>query len=942
MKIILFKIGRWFLTIGAVLVLVGGVGISPVYAETDDDPCAVANSFMKLGDLQSAAGEFIKVLRKNPEETCALEGLDRILQKRRDLVTTYIEAGDFEKARDLIYALLAAETVQPDVLHNYDKLQNGSSDDDESQDGGLSVAKEYRIAQALFDLGRPSLAYDQLLKAIAANPEDYYKLPDAKKTQETATAREPDKPITTATPEAPSQTDENTPEQTLVESVESPSPDDLDLGDDSGQSQSGAEKNEFQLKENLKGLIWFENAKDKGGTILAGMAYIIAACILLHILCSFIKSISRPRLDIGDFETGTKIDCQPEIGFKYLLEREIQRLPEQKGISIGKIIDKVGDDIDLSGTTIQGVNEVNSIYKILIKLFPANVVTLSGSLHHSPTKGAGVTLRLVNCRNGIIDEANLWQSCYDVEFDPSREINTDCFYSLVEPAAMWTAWYMVNNFNDLADYKIILYCRRLGAFIRGLFKKQKPDKQVKTFGSNNLDSFLLCYLGARYLESGRDPERARSLLLNSLDYDPENAQAFYNLAMADIRAAIRNAGDKNSLISNFAVPVNDFNHLVELSTPGSKRKYFILEEMPLQKPVVRKRKAGESALKDADLDLISVMAQYQLGAIGDYIYALSGYDEKFLPALKEGMDHFKQSQELLETILNTEDGHKTKSQLGDYLEMIKIAGEGIEKLVQYNPAKDLEIGKIEGDYLSMGSAYMYNLACYYASMAGKLRASQSAQMSHKAETIFNQTMQEAEKWLDMACPEAGIREGWAALDPDLLPLRVWLEKNGLKVKMLYRSKSISEIWNIGQVYEKKLKTLAGLNTTDDFFTACTTTAGRKYISAESKVPEELLYQWTKQCDLMRLPWIDGRYARLLVQAGVDSLKELKNRKAPSLLNGLKKANQEFPLVDYLPAESSLADWIAAAGSTPLIFEAEKPKQPGGKEKETGTSATQKG
>jgi tetratricopeptide (TPR) repeat protein len=942
MKIVLFKIGRWFLTIGAVLVLVGGVGISRVYAETDDDPCAVANSYMKLGDLQSAAGEFIKVLRKNPEETCALEGLDRILQKRRDLVTTYIEMGDFEKARDLIYALLAAETVQPDVLNDYDKLQNGSSDDDESQDGDLSVAKEYRIAQALFDLGRPSLAYDQLLKAITANPEDYYKLPDAKKTQATATIEATIDPTTTKAPEESSQPNEDAQEQAVAETKQNPVPVEPDSGDDSGQSQSGAEKNEFQLKENLKGLIWFENAKDKGGIILAGIAYIIAACILLHILRSFIKSISRPRLDIGDFETGTKIDCQPEIGFKYLLEREIQRLPEQKGISIGKIIDKVSDDIDLSGTTIQGVNEVNSIYKILIKLFPANVVTLDGSLHHSPTKGAGVTLRLVNCRNGIIDEANLWQSCYDVEFEPAREINTDCFYSLAEPAAMWTAWYMVNNFNDLADYKFILCCRKLGAFIRGLFKKQKPDKQVKTFGSHNMDSFLLCYLGTRYLESGRNPERARSLLLNSIDYDPENAQAFYNLAIADIRAAIRNAGDKNSLISNFAVPVNDLNHLVELSTPGSKQKYFILEEMPLQKLGVQKRKAGKSVLKDADLDLISVMAQYQLGAIGDYIYVLSGYDEKFLPALKEGMDHFEQSQELLETILHMEGDQKIRSQLGDYLEMIKIARKGIEKLVQYNPAKDPEIGKIEGDYLSMGSAYMYNLVCYYASMAGKLRASQPVKMSRKAETIFNQAMKEAEKWMDMACPEAGIREGWAAMDPDLLPLRDWLRKNGLKAKMLYRSKSIGEIWNIGQVYEKKLKTLAGLNTSDDFFTACATTAGRKYISTESKVPEELLYQWAKQCDLMRLSWIDGRFARLLVQAGVDSLKELKNRKAPNLLNAIRKANHEFPLVDYLPAESSLAEWIAAAGSTPLIFEAEKPKQPGGKEKEKGTSAAQKG
>ncbi|NNF06294.1 MAG: DUF4332 domain-containing protein [Candidatus Eisenbacteria bacterium] len=132
------------------------------------------------------------------------------------------------------------------------------------------------------------------------------------------------------------------------------------------------------------------------------------------------------------------------------------------------------------------------------------------------------------------------------------------------------------------------------------------------------------------------------------------------------------------------------------------------------------------------------------------------------------------------------------------------------------------------------------------------------------------------------------------------------------------SYKIDEIEGIGPAYAEKLAG-AKISTTDDFLTLCCDKAGRKTVAESTGLSEGQLLKWANLADLMRVSGIGPQYSELLEAAGVDTVKELRNRNAENLATKMEEVNGEKKLARATPAQSVVQGWIEAAkGMDPKI------------------------
>lgn len=122
---------------------------------------------------------------------------------------------------------------------------------------------------------------------------------------------------------------------------------------------------------------------------------------------------------------------------------------------------------------------------------------------------------------------------------------------------------------------------------------------------------------------------------------------------------------------------------------------------------------------------------------------------------------------------------------------------------------------------------------------------------------------------------------------------------------------IIDIEGIGPTFTKKLKAI-GINRTDQLLERGATPKGRKDIAAQSSIDEKKILKWCNMADLMRIKGVAEEYSELLEAAGVDTVKELRNRKAENLTTALKEANAKKKLVRLVPGEKSVTKWVAEA------------------------------
>ncbi len=129
---------------------------------------------------------------------------------------------------------------------------------------------------------------------------------------------------------------------------------------------------------------------------------------------------------------------------------------------------------------------------------------------------------------------------------------------------------------------------------------------------------------------------------------------------------------------------------------------------------------------------------------------------------------------------------------------------------------------------------------------------------------------------------------------------------------------IVDIEGIGPVYGAKLEA-ASIATTGDLLKACADPKGRKALAQSTGIDEARLLKWANMADLMRIKGIGKQYAELLEAAGVDTVKELKQRVAANLAAKMAEVNAARKLTRAVPAAKMVAGWIEQAKNLPPML-----------------------
>ncbi len=120
-----------------------------------------------------------------------------------------------------------------------------------------------------------------------------------------------------------------------------------------------------------------------------------------------------------------------------------------------------------------------------------------------------------------------------------------------------------------------------------------------------------------------------------------------------------------------------------------------------------------------------------------------------------------------------------------------------------------------------------------------------------------------------------------------------------------------EVEGIGPSFREKLQT-AGITTTDKLLEMCCNKQGRSSIAESTGISEKLVLNWTNKADLMRINGVGPQFSELLEAAGVDTVKELKHRKAENLAAKMLEVNTEKKLARVAPDTKKVEGWVDQA------------------------------
>ena len=122
---------------------------------------------------------------------------------------------------------------------------------------------------------------------------------------------------------------------------------------------------------------------------------------------------------------------------------------------------------------------------------------------------------------------------------------------------------------------------------------------------------------------------------------------------------------------------------------------------------------------------------------------------------------------------------------------------------------------------------------------------------------------------------------------------------------------IVDVEGIGEVYSAKLIEV-GIKTVDQLLEQGCKPAGRKELEAATGISGKLILEWCNHADLMRIFGIGPEFSDLLEEAGVDTVKELRNRVPANLQPKLEEVNAEKKLVRRVPSLKEVEKMVARA------------------------------
>jgi predicted flap endonuclease-1-like 5' DNA nuclease len=131
------------------------------------------------------------------------------------------------------------------------------------------------------------------------------------------------------------------------------------------------------------------------------------------------------------------------------------------------------------------------------------------------------------------------------------------------------------------------------------------------------------------------------------------------------------------------------------------------------------------------------------------------------------------------------------------------------------------------------------------------------------------------------------------------------------------AKKVVEIEGIGPVFAEKLNK-AGVVTIEGLLDRGASKTGRKKIAEESGIDEGKILNWVNKADLFRIKGIGPQFSELLEAAGVDTVKELRNRNAENLHAKLVEVQAEKKITKAVPALKQVTKFVDQARNLPPI------------------------
>ena len=122
---------------------------------------------------------------------------------------------------------------------------------------------------------------------------------------------------------------------------------------------------------------------------------------------------------------------------------------------------------------------------------------------------------------------------------------------------------------------------------------------------------------------------------------------------------------------------------------------------------------------------------------------------------------------------------------------------------------------------------------------------------------------------------------------------------------------ITAIEGIGPALEGKFVT-AGIKTVEKLLEKGATKKGRKELADTTGITEKKVLVFVNNADLFRIKGISSQYAELLKAAGVDTVKELRNRNVENLYNKMLEVNNEKNLVRQPPYLKQVQKFVTIA------------------------------
>lgn len=126
---------------------------------------------------------------------------------------------------------------------------------------------------------------------------------------------------------------------------------------------------------------------------------------------------------------------------------------------------------------------------------------------------------------------------------------------------------------------------------------------------------------------------------------------------------------------------------------------------------------------------------------------------------------------------------------------------------------------------------------------------------------------------------------------------------------------IEQIEGIGPSYGAKLREV-GINSPGKLLSRGATRKGRQEIAQATGIDEGRVLKWVNLADLCRISGISTQYSELLEAAGVDTVKELRNRNADNLAAKMQEVNREKHLCRQTPSLKNVNNWVSQAKSLP--------------------------